>query len=128
MPNTDLVTAVNVANLVSAAGGLLLVGVFVLSRIGARVGPIAVHVDELVWGGLLFAVVAPAVIVAGFGQYIVHANIGYYSSPDDYRNGAAFVNTCWFFIRVVAPAVSLVGFGFLGVAVFRRWRANHRSP
>ena len=126
MPNADLATEVNVANVVSALGGLVLGGVFVLSRTGTRLGPIGVHVDELVWGGLLIAIVAPLFVLAGVGPYILHANTGYYAAPDDYRNGAMFVNACWFLVDVVAPALSLVGFGMLGFAVLRRWRTRGR--
>src|ERR1035437_7853054 len=122
MSNGGLDLVVNAANLISGVGGLLLVGVFVLSHTTARTGPLAVSVDGLVVGGLLFALVEPFVVIAGFGPYILHANTRYYASPDDYRNGVAFVNTCWFFIEVVAPAFSLLGFGLLTVAVIRSRR------
>ena len=127
MPNIDLMTAVNVANLVSAGGGLLLVGLFVLSRGGARVGPIEIRLSDRVFGGLLFALVVPLVIVAGVGPYILHANTGYYGTPDDFRNSGTFVDICGFFIVAVAPAFALGGIITLGMAFFRHWCSNHAS-
>ena len=124
MSNSDLDLVVNAANLISGVGGLLLVGVFVLSHKTGRIAQLSVHVDDLVVSGLLFAIVAPFAVIAGFGPYILQANTGYYASLDDSRNGVAFVNTCWFFIEVVAPAFSLLGFVLLGFAVIRRRRAR----
>jgi hypothetical protein len=127
MQNIDLLTAVNAANLASAGGGLLLVGLFVLSRRGARLGSIEIRLSDHVFGGLLFALVVPLVIVAGFGPYILHANVGYYGTPDDFRNSATFVDICWFFIVAVAPAFVLLGLVMLGSAAFRRRRGNRRK-
>jgi hypothetical protein len=124
MPNLDLVTVVNAANLASVCGGLLLGGLFVLSRSGARVRSIEIRLSDYVFGSLLLAIVVPLVIVAGVGPYILHANTGYYGRPDDFRNSVAFVNVCWFFVVAVAPALSLLGFASLGLAAVRRWRGD----
>jgi hypothetical protein len=124
MPNSDLVTVVNAANLASVSGILLLGGLFVLSRSGARVGSIEIRLSDYVFGSLLLALVVPLFIVAGVGPYILHANTGYYGRPDDFRNSAAFVNGCWFFVLGVAPTLSLLGLALLGLAAVRRWRGD----
>src|ERR1700690_726427 len=127
MPHIDFATLVNVAWLVSAGGGSLLVGLFALSWSGARIGPIDVRVSDSVFGGLLLAVVVPAAILGGFGIYILHARTGYYATPDDFRNSATFVGICWFFIDVVAPVLSLLGLAMLGSAALRRWHAHRQG-
>jgi hypothetical protein len=123
----DLGTAVAASWLVFVGGVLLLGALFPLTRRAIRFGTFRVQVREDVFLGVGLVLVPPAGLVAGFGHYILDANTGVYGTPGDFRNSAAFVNTCWFFVVVVAPAVALLGLALLASAAFRGWRA-HRHP
>lgn len=120
-------TAMVSASYVLVAGGIpLLVALFALSRRGARLGAITVQAGDDILGGLLFALIFPAGIIAGAGHYILQANTGYYGTPGDFRNSATFVGICWLFIDVVAPVLAVLGISLLGSAAYRRWRAHRR--
>ena len=127
MSRIDLEVAVVAGWLVLIAGGLLIVALSALSRRGDRVGSTGVRVSDGVLAGLGFLLEVPGGIVAGFGHYILDANTGAYGTLGDFRNSATFVDICWFFILVAAPASALVGTGLLASAAFRRGRSNrHR--
>jgi len=126
MPSLGIGDAVFASSVVLVGAILLIFGLYGLSRRRTRFGPISVRVGDEVLGRLALALVFPSVLVSGFGNSILHANIWYWPTPDDFRNSTTFVNICWFFILPVAPSVSLLGFWLLGFGAFRRWQEHRR--
>jgi hypothetical protein len=124
MPSTGLSNLVSGAFVAGVGGAVILFLLFALWKQGTRLGPMKARLSDDVLGGLLFAFVGLLMIVVGAGHYLLQANTGAYGTPDDFRNGAMFVDICWFAIVVVAPVVSILGFALLGSVAFRGWRTR----
>jgi hypothetical protein len=115
MNASDNGAILNILWLAFIGGALILVGLFLCSRLKLRIGPIKprLEVDDFV--GLMFALPGPLAVIWGAGDYIVKSRAGHWT-PGDFRSTNAFVVGCWFFIVVVAPLVSLAGFRGLWIA------------
>lgn len=110
------------ANVASGIAMVAFVALVVVSK--THIGSVRFRPSDLALGGWFFAVVVPLLIIAGMGGYIEVANTGYYATPADYRNSPMFLNICWFFVTVVAPAISVIGFAMIGAAVLRSRHAR----
>jgi hypothetical protein len=118
----NLADLFNLAALGAVVGVLAYGALVLLTHRGPHRKESGLSVSDGILGGLFLGLVIPLLLIAGVGTYILHANTGYYSRPDDFRNSAEFLQACWFVVVPVAPTLLLLGLALVAYSLFRGWR------